>query len=125
MNKSIRFVPLFIAPIFIAPMGLLNVVAAQDHLRPLRGPGWGLFEGLLQLLFLGLIVFGIVFLVQALRSREPGSRRTFEIPGMKPTTPPTHDAALQILRERLAKGEIDPEDYEARRRVLSGESRAS
>lgn len=119
MNKMIRFVPLFSIVI-----GLLNVAAAQDYLRFGRGPGWGLFEGLLQLLFLILIVLGIVFLVQLLRFREPGSRRTFEIPGMKPTTPPTQDAALQILRERLAKGEIDPEDCEARRRVLSGEPRA-
>jgi putative membrane protein len=118
MNKVIRFIPFFTAPI------LLNLANAQEHFWRGRGPGWGLFEGLLQLLFLALIILGIVFLVQALRSREPGSRRTFEIPGTKPTTPPTQDAALQILRERLAKGEIDPEDYEARRRILSGEPRA-
>jgi putative membrane protein len=119
MNRIIRFTAL------IAPIGLLNLANAQEHFWRGRGPGWGLFEGLLQLLFLALIILGIVFLVQALRSREPGTRRTFDIPGVKPpSTPPAHDAALQILRERLARGEIDPEDYEARRRILSGEPRA-
>jgi putative membrane protein len=112
MNKLIR-----LALLVIAPIGLLHFASAQDHLWYGRGPGMGFFGGLLQLLFLILIVLGIVFLVQALRSRA-GSQRTFEIPGMKAPTPPAHDAALQILRERLAKGEIDPEDYEARRRVL-------
>ena len=118
MNKIVRF-----APFFTAPISLLNFANAQDHLWRGRGPGWDLFEGLLQLLFLALIVLGIIFLVQALRSRDPGSRRTFDIPGIKPTAP-TQDAALQILRERLAKGEIDPDDYEERRRILSGEPRA-
>lgn len=115
MNKSIRF-----ALFFIVPVVLLNVASAQEHLWRGGGPGWGLFGGLLQLLFLILIVLGIIFLGQALRSPRP-----LEIPGMKPPTPPAHDAALQILRERLAKGEIDPDDYEARRRVLSGETRTS
>lgn len=30
------------------------------------------------------------------------------------------DSALEVLRTRLAKGEIDPEEYEARRKVLEG-----
>jgi putative membrane protein len=120
MNKIIRFAPLVIVPIV-----LLNVASAQEHLWRGGGPGWGLFGGLLQLLFLVLIILGIIFLVQALRTREGGSRRTFDIPGIKPMAPPAPDPALQILRERLAKGEIDPDDYEARRRVLSEDTRTS
>jgi putative membrane protein len=114
MNKVIRFIPFFTVPI------LLNLAHAQEHFWRGRGPGWGFFGGLLPLLFLILIVLGIIFLVQALRSRRP-----LEIPGLKPITSPTQDAALQILRARLAKGEIDPDDYEARRRMLAGESRGS
>ena len=30
------------------------------------------------------------------------------------------DSALEVLRTRLAKGEIDPEEFEARRKVLEG-----
>jgi putative membrane protein len=115
MNTLIRFVP-----VFTAPIALLNVASAQDYLRFGRGPGWGFLEGLLQLFFLILIVLGIIFVVQALRAR-----RSFDLPGLKPVTPHVQDAALQLLRERLAKGEIDPDDYEARRRILSGESKVS
>lgn len=39
-----------------------------------------------------------------------------------PRAPSTRDPALQILRERLARVEIDPADYEARRRVLSADA---
>jgi uncharacterized membrane protein len=102
MNKVIRFIP------FLTGATLLNLAHAQEHFWRGRGPGWGLFEGLLQLLFLILIVLGIIFLVQALRSRGLGSPRRFDLSGIKPTTPPMQDAALQILRERLARGEIDP-----------------
>jgi putative membrane protein len=106
MNHISKIAP-FAGPAF----ALFNFANAQGH-RWVH-PGWNLFEGLVQLLFLALIVLGIVFLVQALRSR-----RAFDVPGMKPATPPASDSAMQILRERLAKGEIDPEDYEARRKVL-------
>jgi putative membrane protein len=106
MNHISKIAP-FAGPVF----AIFNFANAQGH--HWGGRGWSLFEGLLQLLFLALFVVGIIFLVQALRSR-----RTFDLPGMKATAPTTQDSALQILRERLAKGEIDPEDYEARRRVL-------
>jgi putative membrane protein len=33
---------------------------------------------------------------------------------------PTADSAMEVLRQRLAKGDIDPEEYEARRKVLEG-----
>jgi putative membrane protein len=36
---------------------------------------------------------------------------------------PTHDSALAILRERYARGEINREEFEARRRDLEGSSR--
>lgn len=96
---------------------LLGVANAQGH--HWRGGGWSFFGGLMQLLFLALVVLGIIFLVQVLRSQHLGSPRVFDMPGTKPTAPQAQDAAMQILRERLAKGEIDPEDYEARRKVLT------
>ncbi len=111
MNHISKIAP-FAGPAFaLFNFTLFNFANAQGH----RGgnPGWNLFEGLLQLLFLALIVLGIIFLVQSLRSR-----RMFDMPSTKITAPPAQDSALQMLRERLAKGEIDPEDYEARKKVL-------
>jgi uncharacterized membrane protein len=104
MNHLSKIAP-FAGPAF----ALFNFANAQGHRWD--GRGWNVFEGLLQLLFLTLLVLGIIFLVQALRSR-----RAFDFAPLKAA--PTQDVALQILRERLAKGEIDPEDFEARRKVL-------
>lgn len=63
--------------------------------------GWGFGMMLVMLLFLALIVVGIVFVV---RSFSDGGR----------TTPRSGNRALDILDERLARGEIDREEYEER-----------
>jgi uncharacterized membrane protein len=121
MNHLSKIAP-FAGPAF----ALFNFANAQGYHR--GHPGWSLFEGLLQLLFLVLIVLGIIWLVRVLRSQgtpsgtlgssvspDSGVQGVFNTFAPKPA----QDSALQILRERLAKGEIDPEDYEARRRVLT------
>jgi len=65
---------------------------------------WGIGMGLLMLVFWGLIIAGIVLAIRWLvrQGREPGSSR-----------------ALDILRERYARGEINKEEFEAKRRDLS------
>jgi putative membrane protein len=64
--------------------------------------------GLGMLLFLALIVVGIVLLLRPAVGSEPRRER---------------NRALEILDERFARGEIDREEYEERRRVLeSGRS---
>lgn len=74
---------------------------------PWDGGWWGFGMGLGMLLFFALIVVGIVLL---LRPAASETRRE-------------HDRALEILNERFARGEIDREEYEERRRVLeSGRS---
>lgn len=75
---------------------------------PWDGGWWGFGMGLGMLLFFALIVVGIVLLLRPATGSEP--RRE-------------HDRALEILNERFARGEIDREEYEERRRVLeSGRS---
>jgi len=66
------------------------------------GP-WGWWMGLGSVLFLALIVIGIVLLVRRPTGGDPRGEE-----GM----------AQQILDERFARGEIDEEEYERRRRVL-------
>jgi putative membrane protein len=71
------------------------------------GAWWGFGMMLVSLLFIAFIVVGVVFLVRYTESerttrRSEGSR------------------ALDILEERFARGEIDRQEYEERRRILTG-----
>ena len=64
--------------------------------------GMGLWGGLMMVVFWGVVIFGIIW---AVRSAATSGKED-------------EDAALRILDERLARGEIDREDYEERRLVL-------
>jgi putative membrane protein len=66
------------------------------------GWGWGMgFGGIFMILFWVLIALGIVALVKWLFSARGSGK-----------------SALDILKERYAKGEIDREQYEQMRRDL-------
>ncbi len=78
------------------------------------GGGWGyggglgmLFGGVFMLLFWGLIIAGVVVGVRWLVQQGDGGRRR-----------DTAGSALEILRQRYARGEIDREEFEARKRDL-------
>ena len=71
------------------------------------GMGWGM--GLGMLLFWGLVLVGVVALVRGL---GPGADRH--------APPPPNHGALDLLAQRYARGEIDREEYEQKRRDLSG-----
>lgn len=72
--------------------------------------GWGhmLFGGLMMLVFWGVIVLLIVLGVRWL-GREPERNGGT----------PSRQTPLEILEERFARGEIDQEEFEQRRRMLS------
>lgn len=70
--------------------------------------GWGWF-GLLHLLWWLLIIAGIVALVRWIFGG-----------GGRIAPAPRENRALEILRERYARGEISKEEYEERKRVLEG-----
>ncbi|MGO4558144.1 SHOCT domain-containing protein [Mesorhizobium sp. 2RAF21] len=80
--------------------------------------GWGgawyamIFGPLFMIVFLAVLVAGAVLLV-----RGPGG--SWSGP-MSPHRSVTSRAPLDILRERFARGEIDKEEFEERRRVLGG-----
>ncbi|QEA40758.1 SHOCT domain-containing protein [Pistricoccus aurantiacus] len=70
--------------------------------------GWGhmLFGGLMMVLFWGTVIALAVFLVRGLvRGRDNA------ISHQRPT-------ALELLQERYARGEIDQQEYEQRKRDL-------
>ncbi len=54
------------------------------------------------IVFLVLVIAAVVFLIGLLRNK----------------TPNTGSHALSILQERFARGEVDQEEYQERRRVL-------
>ena len=75
--------------------------------------GWGTFSWLgmlIQFLFWG----GILALIAWAITRIFPGQRGGEQPGAR------GDSAEELLRQRFARGEIDAEEYEERRRILSG-----
>ena len=83
-----------------------------------RGQGFypgGFQNGLLLLLLAVLLVLGVVYLVQRLKGEGTfrGSRNALSSQDKTQSDP-----ALHILREPLAKGKVEPGDYEARRRAV-------
>lgn len=75
------------------------------------GGGMG-FGGIGMILFWGLVIAGVIVLVRWLTaSRTP--------PGAAPRD--GGRSALDILRERYAKGEIDQAEFEQKRRDLGAE----
>ncbi len=78
--------------------------------------GWGI--GLMtvsMLLFWALVVFGVVALV-----RYVGHASHHHPAAPPPTGPPERPTPEQLLAERLARGEIDPDEYRRRLDVLRG-----
>ena len=65
---------------------------------------WGIGMMLMMVAFWVLVIAGIVVAIRWLTG---------------PTRRPRHDRALQILRERYARGEIDKQEFDARRRDLT------
>ncbi len=78
--------------------------------------GWGMgaFGWIGMILFWILIILGIIYLARTLElGKGSGAGRS------ESSTDSSRDAALEILRERYARGEIDREEYEQRRRDLA------
>ena len=68
------------------------------------GGAWGIGMMFMMLLFWGLVIAGLVLGIRWLLSQGKESRT---------------DSALEILRQRYARGEIDKNEFETRKRDLS------
>ena len=77
-----------------------------------------LIQGVFSLIFLGLVVVLVIFVFRKLRK---GDVHMPTFVGMAPN--PESDpylSALKLLNERLANGDIDVDEYYARRTALKG-----
>ncbi len=74
--------------------------------------GWGgwVLMSLAMLAFWSLLIAAIVMIVKSWRGDEPAR------PGGG--SPPEPDDALRVLDQRFARGEIDADEYSARRELL-------
>ncbi|MDO8687858.1 MAG: SHOCT domain-containing protein, partial [Dehalococcoidales bacterium] len=69
--------------------------------------GWGWFMPVFMILFWGLVIWGIVALARGV-SQSGGTASSSQ-----------SDSALEILKKRYARGEINKEEYEARKKDLT------
>lgn len=76
------------------------------------GYGHSFFGGMFMLLFWGALIVITILAVKWFTDRENGSTRRGK----------TGESAEQILRDRLAKGEIEPEEYRERMKTLREDS---
>lgn len=76
------------------------------------GGGWYamIFGPLFMILFLAVLIAAVVILVRWLGGPWPGA--------VPPHHAPPGRTPLDILKERFARGEIDKEEFEERRRIL-------
>jgi putative membrane protein len=95
----------------VAGVSLPAVAWAQERpydfwgMHPMWGMwgAWGIGMMLMMLVMWGLVIVGLVLGVRWLLAQGHASRS---------------DAALDILRQRYARGEIDKDEFEARKRDL-------
>ena len=99
--------------IAINAFAVSSVTWAQQQDWPYHGPhmwggGWWMFLGpLMFIVFIAAAVAAVVVVVRWLGGSH----------GVTPPSPPAK-TPLDILKERYARGEIDKEEFEERRRVL-------
>ncbi|WP_206615553.1 SHOCT domain-containing protein [Solirhodobacter olei] len=93
------------------PLNAVAIAALADapgpgnyygHMMGGYGYGPGFFGMGVMILFWAILIGAVVIAVRWLMERD--HKRS--------------NSALDILKERLARGEIEPEEYEARRKVL-------
>lgn len=73
------------------------------------GDQWGGFGMVLGPIFMILILVGIVV----------GATYALRLFGVAGSGQPAHDRALMLLKERYAKGEIDTQEFEERKKLLA------
>lgn len=91
--------------------GALYAPEARAQMGPGAMGGWGMgwFGGIFGVIFWILVIVGLVFLIKWLIRMSKGG---FDVRD-------SGSRALDILRERYAKGEIDKEEFEQKKKDLT------
>jgi len=103
-----RSMPVYVGSVLSA-VGVPMLAWAQERqydywgMHYMWGP-WGIGMMLMMLVFLGLVIAALVLGIRWLVTQ-----------GREPRT----DSALDILRQRYARGEINKEEFETKKRELS------
>lgn len=105
-----RTIAMLAATISASPAFAQSATDRPEQLLYGWSMGWGhiVFGHVMMLLYWGALVALIVFVVRALQSSWSA-----------PSAQNSEDKAVDILRQRFARGEINKDEYEARRRILS------
>ena len=111
MNKQL--IQLVVGLVFALMMVGAKGQYYPDYSPMMWGGGWGwghaIFGWVMMLLFWGGLILLIVLGVRWLGTGQSGQS----------APPPSTKTALDILRERFARGEIDKDEFEERKRLLS------
>lgn len=84
----------------------------DDRTVHVVGPGYGWLWGLILVVLLAALVYVAVRLA---------TRPHAAVAGVAPAAAPSSSAARQILEDRLAKGEIEPDEFRDRVKALDDE----
>jgi putative membrane protein len=76
----------------------------------MMGPGWGILNMIFWILIVGLVIYGVLTLIMKPFEKKQGG---------SPDTDRNEDSALQILRERFARGELTEEEFEQKIALLN------
>lgn len=113
MRIQLSIATVGITATFLPGVALAQTTSGPDHFGwgpQMMGWGWGgmIFGPIFMILLLALVIAAAVFLVRWLS----GSPQTATAHHPFARTP------LDILKERFARGEIDKDEFEERRRIL-------
>lgn len=94
---------------WVAPVAAFGQEQAYDWRWSMHPMWWawgagGVIMMLMMLVFWGLVITGVVFTIRWLVRQSNGARP---------------DSALEILRQRYARGEINREEFEMKKRDLT------
>ncbi len=118
MNKNVKTALIIggivVAVLIIVPLVFGAVSGGQYGGWGMMGPGmmggfgWWWLMPIFFIIFWGLVIWGIVALVRGMsgsRGSDSGSSRP--------------DSALEVLKKRYARGEIDKKEYEEKKKDLA------